>query len=163
MISTYCEVSMKKIIIKILLVLVPHIAVAKCSSYVIGFRGQGGAFDHVAFENYARVRNLCAVAYNHTEIKQAKSFIDSMNKPYMLYGFSAGAASVAYIFKTVKKKPGYILTIGALYSTRLDFDKFDVDYDNFFDESGRGQRSPGIHVTGVPHMRMQQYVNDFFN
>ena len=154
---------MKHIIIKILLVLLPNIALAECSSYVIGFKGAGDQFDRIAFGRYAESRNMCTRVYAHEQIQAALDFIKRLDRPYMLYGFSAGAASVAHVARVVKRKPQYILTIGALSSTRLDFHLDDINYDNFFDASGRRNPAPGIHVTGVSHDLMQRYVTDFFD
>jgi hypothetical protein len=138
-------------------------ALAECDSYVIGFKGAGGQFDRIAFDRYAESYNLCGKVFRHEQIHGALDFIKRIDRPYMLYGFSAGAAAVAYVARVAKRKPQYILTIGALSSTRLDFHHDDINYDNFFDASGRRNPAPGIHVAGVSHNLMQQYVTDFFN
>lgn len=153
-----------KIFIAILLVLLPlTTAVAHCDSYIIGFRGQNGAFDSAAFNRYVSKRKSCSRVFNHEDIKTAMKFINSHKTPYSLYGFSAGASSVSYIVKHIKRKPSYIITIGAWHTTDVNFNRYDIDYDNFFDASGRNNKSPGIHVKDVPHFKMQQYVNKFFN
>lgn len=151
-----------KIIITLILTILPLLSFAHCTKYVIGFRGQNESFDMTAFNQYARQNKSCSRVYNHEDIKSAMKFIDIIKKPYILYGFSAGASSVSYIVKHVKRKPGYVITIGAWYTTDVDFNKYDIDFDNFFDASGRSNKSPGIHVKNVPHFKMQQYVADFF-
>lgn len=152
------------IILTILLTLLSSSASSHshCKSYVIGFRGLDGAFDSQAFNQYARQNKSCSRVYNHEDIKSAMKFINTVKTPYILYGFSAGASSVSYIVKHVKRKPGYVITVGAWHTTDVDFNKYDIDFDNFFDASGRNNKSPGIHVKNVPHFKMQQYVADFF-
>jgi hypothetical protein len=133
-----------------------------CKSYTIGFRGRGGQFDQRAFEQYARRQTDCVKVFNHTEIDAAAKFINKINRPYELYGFSAGASSIKPVLKKAKRQPRYIITVGALYVTDVDFTRTEINFDNFFDDSGKGTRSPGIHVKGVSHSTIQQYVADFF-
>ena len=136
---------------------------AECDSYVIGFRGLGGQFDHAAFEQYAAQRASCSLVYNYTEIDAAIEWIHSADRPYELYGFSAGASSVAQIVPRVARKPDYVVTVGAWYTTDVDFGRYGIDFDNYFDDSGRQQQSPGTHVYGVAHYKMQAHVNQFYN
>lgn len=133
-----------------------------CKSYTVGFRGLGGQFDQQAFEQYARRNTDCVKVFDHTEIDRAAKFINKIKRPYELYGFSAGASSIKPVLKKVKRQPRYIITVGALYSTDVDFTRTEINFDNFFDASGKGSRSPGIHVKNVPHNKIQQYVADFF-
>jgi hypothetical protein len=128
-----------------------------CEYYVIGFRGAGGAFDSQAFYNYTG--NNCSKLYNANQTTNAVNFIKTINAPYELYGFSLGAQSVKTVLKTVDIKPEFILTIGAFHTANVNFDKYGIKYKNYFDESGKRQKSPGIHVPGVPHMKLQEYVN----
>ena len=149
-------------IILSLLILYSAFTHAACDSYVIGFRGAGGAFDQPQFERYAERNAACSLVYNSDEIEPAVQFIGGITVPYQLYGFSAGASSIVQVLRRVKRMPQFVLTIGAWYTVNVDFNHYDIDFDNFFDASGRGQRSPGIHVYNVSHGRMQEYVNDFY-
>ena len=145
-----------------LLLLATSVAQAECNSYVIGFRGQGGAFDQAAFDQYAEKQADCSVVYNFEEISSAVDFINQTSGSYQLYGFSAGASSVGQVLKKVRRMPNFVLTIGAWYTTDVDFSDYEINFDNFFDDSGRRQQSPGIHVYNVSHGKMQEYVNDFY-
>jgi hypothetical protein len=100
--------------------------------------------------------------YNSEEIDSAANFINQKNKSYQLYGFSAGASAIVQVLKKVKRMPNFVLTIGAWYTTDVDFGNYEINFDNFFDESGRQQQSPGIHVYNISHGKMQEYVNDFY-
>ena len=40
----------------------------------------------------------------------------------------------------------------------VDFKKYDVKFDNYFDDSGRGQKSPGVFLS-VSHSKIQKEVN----
>ena len=62
----------------------------------------------------------------------------------------------------LNKAAVFVLTIGAWYTTDVDFGDYEINFDNFFDESGRQQKSPGIHVYNISHGQMQEYVNDFY-
>lgn len=128
-----------------------------CDSYVIGFRGLGGAFDTTAFKQY--VGNKCSRLYNSNQTLEAVSFINNITVPYELYGFSLGAQSVKIVLKNAYIKPSYVLTIGAYHTTNVNFDRYGVRYNNYFDESGKLQKSPGTYVPNVQHMKMQEYVN----
>jgi len=150
---------MKYLIFLLLLFTNPAVA---CKSYIIGFRGLDSAFDHSAFYDYAKKRTDCTVVFNHNEYKRAIRFVNQLRVPYELYGYSAGAATAMTVVKRAKRMPGYVITMGAYYSTDVDFYKYEIDYDNFFDASGIGQKSPGIHVKNVAHDRIQRYVTEFF-
>ena len=133
-----------------------------CDSYMIGFRGQGGVFNQKAFLQYALKRSDCVKVFNFTDINQAIVFINKLDVPYSLYGFSAGASSIRRVLAKVNKKPKYIITVGALYSTNVDFTATGIPFDNFFDDSGRGNKGPGTHIR-ISHGQIQQYVADLYN
>jgi hypothetical protein len=145
-----------------LFLLVTSVARAECNSYVIGFRGAGGAFDQAAFDRYSERNAACSLVYNSEEIVAAVNFINQTKGSYQLYGFSAGASAIVQVLKKVKRMPNFVLTIGAWYTTDVDFGDYEINFDNFFDESGRLQKSPGIHVYNISHGQMQEYVNDFY-
>ena len=149
-------------IILTLLLLYSATTYAACASYVIGFRGMGGAFDQTAFDRYAERNAACSLVYNSEEVDAAVQFIGGTTGSYQLYGFSAGASSIVQVLRLVKRMPQFVLTIGAWYTVDVDFTRYGIDFDNFFDASGRQQQSPGIHVYNVSHGRMQEYVNDFY-
>lgn len=128
-----------------------------CDSYVVGFKGKNQAFDQKAFETY--VGSKCAALYPAEQTEQAIKFINTLSVPYELYGFSLGAQSVRTVLTKTTTKPTFVLTIGAYHTANVNFDKYGVKYKNYFDSSGTRQLSPGIHVPGVPHMKMQEYVN----
>jgi hypothetical protein len=151
-----------KILLTLLLVFYTAVGSAGCSSYVIGFRGAGGAFDQAAFDRYAERNAACSLVYNSEEIVAAVNFINQTKGSYQLYGFSAGASAIVQVLKKVKRMPNFVLTIGAWYTTDVDFGDYEINFDNFFDDSGRQQQSPGIHVYNVSHGKMQEYVNDFY-
>ena len=137
--------------------LFPMIANA-CSGYVIAFRGLNDVFDQSALNVYASRINYCSKTFSWHKEKDAIEFIEKLDVSYQLYGFSRGAGSVATVLKQVKTKPEYVITIGAYKTTNVDFDKYNVRYDNFFDNSGIGQRSPGMYLN-VPHNKIQSEVN----
>ena len=133
-----------------------------CDSYVIGFRGLNRAFDQPAFDRYADQRGSCSLVYDYTEVVEAASFVDHIQEPYELYGYSAGAAAVGQILPQVSRLPDYVITVGALSSVNVDFSRYGIRFDNYFDASGRGSRSPGRYIPGVAHDRIQAYVNRFY-
>ena len=145
-----------------LLLLATSVSQAECDSYVIGFLGAGGAFDQAAFDRYAERNAACSLVYNSEEIIAAVNFINQTKGSYQLYGYSAGASSIVPVLRKVQRMPNFILTIGAWYTTDVDFGDYEINFDNFFDDSGRRQQSPGIHVYNVSHGKMQEYVNDFY-
>jgi hypothetical protein len=133
-----------------------------CDSYVIGFRGLNRAFDQPAFDRYADQRGSCSLVYDYTEVVEAASFVDHIQEPYELYGYSAGAVTVGQILPQVSRLPDYVITVGALSSVNVDFSRYGIRFDNYFDASGRGSRSPGRYIPGVAHDRIQAYVNRFY-
>jgi hypothetical protein len=136
--------------------------VYSCSGYVIGFKGLNGVFDTKSFNEYVKTTNYCSKVYNWNQEKEALKFINYLQTPYKLYGFSRGAASVFTIMNQLNsKKPEYIITVGAYRTTDVNFDKFQVEYKNYFDNSGRGQKSPGIFLD-VSHADIQREVNRFY-
>jgi hypothetical protein len=70
-----------------------------CNIYVIGFRGAGGVFDQVAFDQYAEHKFACSRVYNWRESAAAIDFVQQVNQPYEVYGFSAGAVAVRDVLK----------------------------------------------------------------
>ena len=128
---------------------------------IIGFRGLKGQFDQTAFEDYAKLRGLYPITLYHEDLDIAMSIVED-EKCYYLYGFSKGAESVMKVVKAAYDKlypsPIEVMTIGAYKTANVDFRPYNIQFKNYFDESGKGQRSPGIHVAGIPHNKMQQYV-----
>lgn len=143
-----------------LLLLLPITGYAACSSYLIGFKGTNAAFDTDAFNSYSSKIESCSRVYEWQQVDDARMFIDKLDVPYTLYGFSKGAESIINLVPKVKHLPKYIITIGAWHTVNVNFTKYNVKFDNYFDYSGGKQKSPGVHVTGVKHMEMQRYVND---
>lgn len=141
-----------------ILMLWPAVALA-CSGWVIGFRGNHGQFDHKAFEQYAHWRGYCHQWFEWNHIDAALTFINQINTPYQLYGFSRGAGSVRQILLKTQRKPEFVITTGAFRTTNVNFDFFGVPYHNYFDRSGRGQTSPGIFVP-IEHGKIQQFAID---
>lgn len=133
-----------------------------CNSYTIGFRGQNGSFDYKSFQEYALKNTECTKVFDFDQVNQAADFINRLDVPYELYGFSAGATAIKPLLKRVKSMPRYIITIGSWHSIDVDFTEYEINFDNFFDGSGKGNKSPGIHVENIPHGKMQEYVTNFF-
>jgi len=147
---------MKKTVL--LLALVSNLGYA-CDGYVIGFKGLNDAFDHKAFEVYYTNLNYCGLSYSWQNTKQATELIKTTQVPYQLYGFSKGAETVASILKTtLAKPPEYVVTIGAYKTADVDFTKYSIKFNNYFDFSGQGQKSPGVFLN-VQHHKMQSEVN----
>jgi len=151
---------MKKILV-LLFALLPNIAQADT---IIGFKGKNNAFDHQAFEKYAAKRKLTPVVLSAFDSKNAMHII-RINSTYELYGYSLGAASVAQTMRLIEKEklhmPRYVITVGAYRTTNVDFNKYNVKFDNYFDASGAGTKSPGKHL-GVSHSDIMRYVVDTF-
>ncbi len=146
----------------ILLLLFYSTNIYSCSGYVIGFKGLNEVFDIKSFNDYVKTTNYCSKIYNWNQEKEAIMFINDLQDPYQLYGFSRGAASVFTIMNQLNsKKPEYIITVGAYKTANVNFDKFQVKYQNYFDHSGRGQKSPGIFLD-VSHADIQREVNKFY-
>ncbi len=147
---------MKKLLLSTLLML-PFVANA-CIGYVVAFKGLNDAFDNEALSVYADRLAYCNKSFSWNEEKNAIKFIETLNVPYQLYGFSRGAQSVLTVLNVAKVKPEYVITIGAYKTTNVNFDKHNVRYNNFFDQSGVGQKSPGTYLN-VPHNMIQKEVN----
>lgn len=148
----------RKNIFLFLLLCLPKLVVA-CTGYVVGFKGKNDAFDMHSFNNYVTKQNYCGKVYSWNQHGNAINFISLIDKPYQLYGYSKGVVGLKKVLNTsYLKKPYYIITIGAYKTTDVNFDTFNISYDNYFDESGRGQKSPGIYLN-VPHHLMQKEVN----
>jgi hypothetical protein len=134
-----------------------------CESYIFGFRGANRMFDEKVFIEYAYHYNMCWYIFNADQNKQAVKLIGQIKKPYEMYGFSLGAETIRQVLKVVDskkmKKPNHVITIGAYRTTNVDFTKYDVSFINYFDESGKGQKSPGIYIAGVPHNQIQKVVD----
>jgi hypothetical protein len=151
---------MKKLLILLLFVSTNLFA---CETYIFGFRGANRMFDVKVFIEYAYHHNMCWYIFNANQNKQAVKLIKEINKPYELYGFSLGAETIRQVLIEVHskkmRKPNHVITIGAFHTTNVNFEKFDVSFINYFDESGKGQKSPGIHISGVPHNQIQKVVD----
>ena len=133
-----------------------------CTGYVLGFMGKQDAFDHLAFNKYYNSLGYCGRAFKAEQTAQALETITTLTVPYHLYGFSQGASSVAEILKKVNTLPEYTLTIGGYKTTDVNFNKYSIKFDNYFDYSGIGQKSPGVFLK-VPHLQMQSAVNKLKN
>ena len=129
-----------------------------CSGYVISFKGLNDVFDNEALSVYANRIAYCNKSFSWHREKDAIRFIETLNVPYQLYGFSRGAQTVSVVLNVVKVKPEYVITIGAYKTFNVNFDKHNVRYDNFFDQSGVGQKSPGVYLN-VSHDMIQKEVN----
>lgn len=132
-----------------------------CQGYVIGFKGIHDIFDSKAFSVYHSNLNYCGISYSWQDSKKAIELIKTLQVPYQLYGFSQGASTVANILKDPVVKlhpPEYTITIGAYKTTDVDFTKYNIKFDNYFDQSGQGQKSPGVFLN-VPHYKIQSEVN----
>jgi hypothetical protein len=138
---------------------------AFAADIIIGFKGKMGAFDQKAFEDFAAKRKLKPIVMN---MESRLTLINTIknNPNYELYGYSLGAAHVAYVVKMAYDSnlpmPKRVTTVGAFYSTDVDFRKYNVKFDNYFDASGAGQQSPGKHIGGVNHGAMMRYVTDYY-
>jgi hypothetical protein len=137
---------------------------AYADNIIIGFKGKYGLFDHKAFNEFAAKRNLKPViAHNDSRLFLINLIQNNPN--YELYGYSRGAAIVSYVVRMAYENkmpmPKSVTTVGAYKSVDVDFTKYGVDFINYFDDSGRGQRSPGIFIK-VPHNQIMRYVTDNF-
>jgi len=134
-------------------------SVNACVGYVVAFRGQNDVFDQSALEKYANHLSYCYKVFGWYQFKDAVLFINSIDENYQLYGFSKGAETISKLLKNSSiRKPEYILTIGAFRTTNVNFKKYNIKFDNYFDDSGRGQLSPGIFLS-VSHSKIQKEVN----
>jgi len=131
---------------------------------LIGFRGLNGAFDQLAFEEFARRRNLIPMAFDHDNIIPAVVIANLYIVDYELYGYSKGAESAERFVKIAQQAnimlPRHITTVGAYHTAPVDFTKYNISFRNYFDASGSRQRNPGVHLPRVRHDRIQAYIND---
>ena len=152
---------MKKIVFSLLFSM--PLFVYACSGYIIGSRGKDSQFDQHAFNEYTDRIGYCSNVYNWHQDKDAIKLIKTLSVPYQLYGYSQGAVTIANLLKIKDlTKPEFVITIGAYRTTDVNFDRYKIKYINYFDNSGKGQRSPGIFLN-VPHNEIQREVNNFFN
>lgn len=149
-------------LIVILSLLFPVYASGGCTLKIIGFKGLDGIWDEGAFIDYTNIHGACYKIYNWEQVSDAVRYINSSTTPYQLYGFSRGAVSVAAILSNVGRMPEYVITIGAWHTANLNFSRYGVQYSNYFDDSGRYQKSPGKYIPGVPHLKIQEYVNRYY-
>lgn len=145
----------------VLFLLLTQSAIA--GDYIIGFRGMNEQFDTEAFVQFALKRNLKPYVFSHNQVLSAVRLIKSKKKNYELYGYSLGAVSVRETLTILRKEnvymPAFIITVGAHRTANVDFKSFDVDFFNFFDDSGKGSLSPGLYIS-VPHHQIMRYVTD---
>ncbi len=131
--------------------------------FIIGFKGMNEQFDTESFIIFAQKRNLKPYVFSANQVSSAVRLIKSKKKNYELYGYSLGAASVRETLTILKKEnvhmPTFIITVGAYKTTNVNFTDFDVNFFNFFDDSGKGSLSPGLHIP-VPHHQIMRYVTD---
>lgn len=148
-----------------LLTIIFFAGLAKADTVVIGLKGLNNAFDSAAFYEYALLKKAKPIIVEHTKIQSIHQLLDKTHpNNYILYGFSFGASTVSKIvkdrFAKNKTMPSEIITIGAYHTTDVDFSKYNIQFNNFFDLSGKNNKGPGYHLPNVPHMRMQQAVNN---
>jgi len=122
---------------------------------VIGIMGADDQFDHSAFQRYAVARDLKPIVLSSSAIKKAIR-IANQSYEYEIYAYSLGAKSVHAILDNVRHMPRRIVTIGAYKTVDVDFTQYNVEFYNYFDISGQGQISPGIHMQGVTHWSIQR-------
>lgn len=147
-------ISLKQLIT--ILMLWPAVTLA-CSGWVIGFRGHNEVFDYEAFADYASHQKLCFRSFGWQDSAEAERFIQRIQTPYQLYGFSRGAQTVAAMLSQGRVQPQSVITVGAYRTVDVNFDRYGIPYRNYFDRSGQGQRSPGIFLD-VEHHRVQRIV-----
>jgi hypothetical protein len=151
---------MKKLLLLFFILI--HGTTFACEKYVIGFKGLRNIFDNQAFIEYTVKKQSCYKLFSHTEINSAVKFISILKVPYQLYGYSAGAASVGQTLSLLNKNkitmPEYVITIGAYKTTDVNFNRYGIKYDNYFDESGQGQKGPGTMISNVGHDKIQKFI-----
>ena len=144
-----------------LLLFISSSAIAK--DFIIGFRGMNEQFDTESFIIFAQKRNLKPYVFSANQVSSAVRLIKSKKQNYQLYGYSLGAVSVRETLTILKKEnvhmPTFIITVGAYRTTNVNFKDFDVEFFNFFDDSGKGSLSPGLYIP-VPHHQIMRYVTD---
>lgn len=136
----------------------PVMAMA-CSGWLIGFRGHNEVFDYEAFADYATNQGLCWRSFGWQDSAEAERIMRGLTMPYHLYGFSRGAETVASMLRQGRVRPRSVITVGAYRTVDVNFDSYGIPYRNYFDRSGRGQRSPGIFLD-VEHHRAQRAVTE---
>ena len=131
--------------------------------FIIGFKGMNEQFDTEAFIEFAQKRKLKPYVFSANQVSSAVRLIKNKKKNYELYGYSLGAVSVRETLTILKKEnvhmPTFIITVGAYKTTNVNFTDFDVNFFNFFDDSGKGSLSPGLYIP-VPHHQIMRYVTD---
>jgi hypothetical protein len=133
-----------------------------CDKFVIGFKGINDVFDNRAFNQYAKKQNSCAITYRWNQAHLAVKFINKNNKQYQLYGFSKGAESIRQVLPNVKRKPSLVITIGAYHTAQVNYSVYGVQTKNYFDDSGKRNVAPGVHIKNVSHQAIQAYVNKHY-
>ena len=155
-----------KICIILLIVSSPEVEANRPTYYgfIIGFTGLNETFDHRAFFKFAKSRKLLPIVVSWRQETVAYNIINNSVGYYELYGFSKGAETTYSLMNRLVKnnvrKPDFIITIGAHKDTNVDFGKFDVKFNNYFDVSGIGSRGPGIYVKNREHLKMQEFVTN---
>jgi hypothetical protein len=155
-----------KICIILLIVSSPEVEAKRPTYYgfIIGFTGLNETFDHQAFFKFAKSRKLLPIVVSWRQETVAYNIINNSFGYYELYGFSKGAETTYSLMNRLVKnnvrKPDFIITIGAHKDTNVDFGKFNVKFNNYFDVSGIGSRSPGIYVKNREHLKMQEFVTN---
>lgn len=145
----------------LLVLLLPGVASA-CRINIVAFSGIDGSFNHGALATYAHKVGGCTRVFGWSQVREATNYINSTIKPYQLYGYSRGAASIRPVLEHVNRDPVYIITVGAWRTVDLDFTSYRVKFSNYFDGSGVGQKSPGSHHPDVPHYRIQEWINRYY-
>jgi hypothetical protein len=130
-----------------------------CDKFVIGFKGLDDRFDNVAFGQYAKKVNACAMPYGWKQWRSAVTLINDTHQLYELYGYSKGAESIKHVLARVNREPRLIITVGAYHTAEVNYEVYGITTKNYFDSSGRLNRSPGVHVKDVEHSEIQSYVN----
>ncbi len=138
----------------ILLALLLTFSNAAYAHIIIGFMGVGDAFDHSAFNDYAKHRGLTPIVLRADQIDRALQII-TQSPHYELYGYSLGAQSIRRVLGRASLLPKRVVTIGAYWSTDVDFSRWGVEFYNYYDRSGRGQRSPGEFIEAT-HWSIQR-------
>lgn len=134
--------------------------------FIIGLTGKNETFDHQAFFKFAKSRKLLPIVLSWQNETIAYNVINNSQGYYELYGFSKGAETsynlVNRLAKNKVRLPGFVITIGAYKDANVDFSKFNIEFKNYFDTSGIGQKSPGIHIKDKEHLEMQDFVNRIY-
>ena len=99
------------------------------------------------------------MTYSWNQSHLAVKFINRNKIQYQLYGYSKGAESIKHVLKNVKHKPYSIITIGAYHTAQVNYSVYGVETRNYFDDSGKRNIAPGIHIVNVSHQAIQSYVN----